>query len=133
MLLNIKLNFPRITLGTTSIATNVNWAAFRCSLRVLNIYNARYVCYRFRALAINIAINNAFLMHVIAWPIRLSFCLSLSRLRFCSLPRYFALSRSFAFSLAFFPLFLALSFSPSLILSLTHSLIHLLSRGDTSA
>jgi len=26
---------------------NVIWAAFRYSLRVFNIYSARYVCYRF--------------------------------------------------------------------------------------
>jgi len=32
----------------------VIWAAFRYSLRVLNIYSARYVCYRFWALAVNI-------------------------------------------------------------------------------
>jgi len=38
----------------TYIYINVIWAAFCYSLRVLNIYSARYVCYRFWALAVNI-------------------------------------------------------------------------------
>jgi len=33
---------------------NVIWAAFCYSLRVFNIYSARYVCYRFWALAASI-------------------------------------------------------------------------------
>jgi len=30
---------------------NVIWAAYRYSLRVFNIYSARYICYRFWTLA----------------------------------------------------------------------------------
>jgi len=33
---------------------NIIWAAFRYSLQILNIYSARYVYYRFWALAVNI-------------------------------------------------------------------------------